>query len=92
MTRRELLLLGLMFDLSKDAELIVVSDVNTRQADKLVFGTMIVHYNVYRQSPYYVGILLWNRLTAAIQKSNTKLIFKTETRNLYGKGLLQTLS
>ena len=37
MVRPELLLLGLMFDLSKDTDLTGVSDVNTRQADKIVF-------------------------------------------------------
>ena len=63
MVRRELSLLGLMFDLRKDTDLTIVSDVNTRQADKIVFGTEIVHYNAYQQSPYYIIImLLWNGL------------------------------
>ena len=87
MVRRELALLGLMFDLRKDTDLTVVSDVNTRQADKIVFGNEIVHYNAYRQSPYYIGTLLWNRLTE-LQKSRTKLVFKNEVKKLYLTGIL----
>ena len=38
-------------------------NANTRQGDKSIFSTEIVHYDVYRRSPYYVGAALWNKLT-----------------------------
>ena len=91
-TRRELLLLGLMYDLSKNPELISLPGVNTRQAEKIVFKTDIVHLELYRRSPYYIGTLLWNRLSAELQRQGTKIAYKKEIRRLYLLGLLHTIS
>ena len=60
--RREQLLMGVMFDLRKDTNLLSIAAVNTRQAEKTVFKTEIVHYDIYKRSPFYVGTQLWNTL------------------------------
>ena len=90
--RRELLLLGLMYDLSNDPDLISLPGVNTRQAEKVMFNTDIVHLEIYRKSPFYVGTLLWNRLSAELQRQDNKAAYKNEIRRLYQTGLLQTIS
>ena len=53
--RRERLLLCVMFDLRTDKDLLSVSIVNTRLADKIVFKTDMVQYDIYKRSPHYVG-------------------------------------
>ena len=90
--RRELLLLGLMFDLSKDPNLISLPGANTRQAEKITFNTDIVHLEIYRRSPFYVGTLLWNRLSAELHRQDRNVAYKNEIRRLYQTGLLQTIS
>ena len=46
--RREQLLMGVMLDLRKDTNLLSIAAVNTRQAEKTVFKTEIVHYDIYK--------------------------------------------
>ena len=90
--RRELLLLGLMYDLSKNPDLITLPGANTRQAEKVVFKTDIVHLEIYRKSPYYMGTLLWNRLSSELQKQGNKTAYKNDVRRQYQSGLLHTIS
>ena len=90
--RRELLLLGLMYDLSKNPDLITPPGANTRQAEKVVFKTDIVHLEIYRKSPYYMGTLLWNRLSSELQKQGNKTAYKNDVHRQYQSGLLHTIS
>ena len=82
-TRREIQLLGLMYDISKNPSYVLNSRANTRQARKIVFATEIVKYDIYRKSPYYVGCNLWNTLPAEIQMQQSRGNFKIELRRFY---------
>ena len=81
--RRELQLLGLMYDISNNPSYIVTPRANTRQAEKITFKTDIVSYDIYRRSPYYVGCNLWNTLPVTTQKERSRTAFKSEIRKLY---------
>ena len=79
-TRREMQLLGLMYDISDNQLYVLMPRANTRQADKIVFSTEIVKYDIYQRSPYYVGCNLWNTLPVIVQKQQTRDKFKTEVK------------
>ena len=81
--RRELQLLGLMYDIRNVDEFIDIPIVYTRQADKIVFKTDIVHYDIYKRSPYYIGSQLWSNLPKEIQHSQTRLEFKNGVKRFY---------
>ena len=85
--RQERQLLGLMYDISKNLSYILPPRANTRQADKLMFVTEIVNYDIYQNSPYYVGTRLWNKLKADVQKKQNRGEFKREIKKLYGTRL-----
>ena len=72
-----------MYDLNASDIYIKPVNANTRQGDKSIFSTEIVHHDVYRRSPYYVGAALWNKLTIDVQQLATKTIFKSRIRALY---------
>ena len=81
--RRELQLLGLMYDISNDENYIRVSHVHTRQAEKIVFSTDIVQYDIYKRSPYYVGGNIWNNLSLEIQNLPSRKEFKAGIKQRY---------
>ena len=79
-TRREIQLLGLMYDISNNPSYVLAPRANTRQADKIMFKTEIVKYDIYQRSPHYVGCNLWNKLPADLQNKMSKGDFRTEVR------------
>ena len=81
--RREKHLLNTMHDVSRDDRYLTVPTVNTRQANRAIFKTDIVHIGVYKNSPYYVGSVLWNALPADLQNLDSKSNFKTLVDNRY---------
>ena len=81
--RCEMHLLNLMYDLNASDTYIKPVTADTRQGDKSVFSTGIVHYEFYRRSPYYAGAALWNKLTIDVQQLATKTNFKSRIRALY---------
>ena len=60
--RREMQLLGSMYDISGNERYVQNPRVHTQQADKITFCTEIEQYDIYRRSPYYVGSNLWSDL------------------------------
>ena len=60
--RRHSQLLNIMFMLKCNNVSQKVSVRNTRNADRYIFNTDIVHKEVYARSPYYKGVSLWNNL------------------------------
>ena len=80
---RELLLLGLMYDMSSTESYINIPLVCTRQAEKVAFKTQIVQYDIYRRSPYYVGSNLWNGFTVEIQNSQSHKEFKSSVKRFF---------
>ena len=83
-SRREMQLLGLMYDISKDPSYVLPLRANTRQADRITFTTEIVKCDTYQKSPFYIGTGLWNKLPADVQKKQSRAEFKTCVRKLYG--------
>ena len=81
--RRELQLLGLMYDISIYESYLSLPLVCTRPAEKTTFKTDIVQYDIYRHSPYNTGCNLWNNLTAEIQNSVSRKDFKTSVQQFY---------
>ena len=82
--RREQQLLNLMYDITRDnPEFIKHSGVRTRQADKIILASDIVHCSVYARSPYIAGCTLWNGLDADIQKLEQKSVYKACVKTLY---------
>ena len=72
--RREIALLTLMFDMRSDIRYVNQAVANTRQADRITFKT--------KRSPYFVGSAMWNNLPVGLQKSDTKVIFRTGLKAL----------
>ena len=56
----------------------------TRNADRYVFNTEIVHMDVYAKSPYYRGVALWNNLPLDIQNKGTATVFKNAVKGHLG--------
>ena len=81
--RREIQLSNIMFDIRHDRRYVNCPLVQTRQADRVVFKTEIVHYEIYRRSPYYVGRNLWNNLPLELTSCESKIEFKNLLKKLY---------
>ena len=81
--RREKHLLNTMYDTCCDERYLNVPAVNTRQANKVTFKTEVVHIDVYKNSPYYIGSALWNALHAELQKTESKTSFKAMIHDKY---------
>ena len=50
----------------------------TRARAKIVFRLPALVSHFYKRSPYYRGIVLWNTLSAGIQRATSKVKFKVE--------------
>ena len=74
--RRYSQLLNIMFMLKCNNVSQKVSVRNTRNADRYIFNTDIVHKEVYARSPYYKGVTLWNNLPIDLQNQTIGLPFK----------------
>ena len=81
--RREIALPNLLHDMSTDVRYICPALVNNRQAHRITFKTNLVQYDIYKRSPYFVGSSLWNNLTNDLQRSDSKIIFKTHQSRTY---------
>ena len=66
--RRKLQLLSLMYDISDNEDYIQIPCVHTWQAERIVFSTDIVQYDIHKWSPYYVGCNLWNTIPLSLYK------------------------
>ena len=80
--RRDVQLLGLLYDMHSDTRYLRDTIINTRLADRIVFSVDRVNYEIYRRSPYYVGHKLWNNLDMDVQMSKTKSLFKSRIKLL----------
>ena len=80
--RRDVQLLGLLYDMRSDTRYLRDTIINTRLADRIVFSVDRVNYEIYRRSPYYVGHKLWNNLDMDVQMSRTKSLFKSRIKLL----------
>ena len=80
--RRNSHLLNIMYDVRQTDQYVSMPVVQTRQAAKIVFDTSIVHSNIYRNCPYYVGVNLWNNLTVDVQRSASKIDFKLKIKGI----------
>ena len=52
----------------------------TRNVDRYVFGTEIVHKDVYAKSPYYCGVSLWNSIPVECQNIVDSRMFKNQIK------------
>ena len=71
-------LLWLMFILSKDEIFRGVPNRVTKGADKITFKVPNKILPVYERSPFYVGTMLWNKLSKTVQDSHDFFAFKKE--------------
>ena len=84
--RREIQLLGLMYDISDNDNYIQVPRAQTRQAEKTVFSTNIVNYDIYKRSPYFTGAALWSKLPVDVQISQNRKVFISRVKLRYTNG------
>ena len=83
-TRQETHLLNIMFMLKCNNKFRKQGLRVTRNADRYVFNTEIVHMDVYAKSPYYRGVALWNNLPLDIQNICTATVFKNAVKEHLG--------
>ena len=81
-SRRDVQLLNVMFSLKKSNRYKKDSACVTRNVDRYVFDTDIVHKDIYANSPYYKGVSLWNSLKVNIQNILDKVKFKNCIKRL----------
>ena len=81
-SRRDVQLLNVMFSLKLDNKYKKESVRVTRNAERYVFDTDIVHKDIYANSPYYKGVVLWNGLDLDIQDKVDKTGFKNCVKRL----------
>ena len=74
--RRDVQLLNLMYSLKSNNRFKKECERVTRNVDKYVFHTEIVHKDVYAKSPYFKGVNLWNGLSADLQNQRSGHEFK----------------
>ena len=60
--RREVQLLNIMFTLKLNNKYKKESSSVTRNVDRYVFKTDIVHKDIYSRSPFFCGVTLWNSI------------------------------
>ena len=75
--RRDVQLLNLMFLLKTNKMYGRDGVPVTRNIDRYIFYTDIVHKDVYAKSPYFKGVLLWNYLPLDLQHKPSGQEFKT---------------
>ena len=83
--RRVIQLLRLMYLHSKDPDVLKVAERHTRNSTKVVFKVMTRCKNVYLNSPFYKGKMLWDKLPENIQKSGSICEFMTVVKNMYNQ-------
>ena len=81
--RRIRQLLGLQFLLYKKDTDRHVTRANTRSQQKYVFKVDTKIGKKYERSPYYIGTLLWNKLSTEIQSSMNIFVFRNKVSRLY---------
>ena len=62
----------------------VHTTVNTRTADKFNFQVRRPRTEMYKKSPYYRGVQVWDTLTKEVQDSKNKEVFKSRTKRVFG--------
>ena len=82
-TTRNIHLLNIMYDQRYNHNYITAPVVRTRQALKINFRFDLVHSDIYKRSPHYIGSTLWNVLPQDIQLSESKKAFKKRIYELY---------
>ena len=82
-TRYKIHLLNIMYDQRCYHNYIAAPVVRTRQALKINFRFNLVHSDIYKRSPYFIGSTLWNVLPHDIQLSENKKAFKKRIYELY---------
>ena len=75
-TRHNIHLLNIMYDQRYNHNHITAPVVRKRQALKINFKFDLVHSDIYKRSPYYIGSTLWHVLPHDIQLSENKKAFK----------------
>ena len=78
--RRKESMLGSIYKYSRVAENRVVSVRVLRSNDKVKIKSQRPHGQLYRDSPLYRGVYLWNKLDAEVQNLPTLLQFMNKVR------------
>ena len=81
--RRKLQLLKLMYYQSKIGENIKVATRPTRAGGKIVFNIPSKCTTKYLNSPYYIGVQLWNKLGGDVQRLESIMQFERNIMPLY---------
>ena len=76
-------ILWLMYQLSKDVNLIHAPVRETRNAAKIIFKVPTRITPEYEKSPFYIGTKLWDGLSSEVQCANSVFGFKKEVDKLY---------
>ena len=76
-------MLGLQFVLYKKDTDRHVTRANTHSQQKYIFKVDTKIGKKYERSPYYIGTLLWNKLSKDIQTSENIFIFRNKVSRLY---------
>ena len=74
-TRRLTHLAKLMLNLAKNNKFKKNVCRETRTNNSYIFATDIVHLGIYSNSPYYIGVKLWNDLPLEIKNTYDKCAF-----------------
>ena len=67
---------NIMFSLKSGNKCKKESVCVTRNIERYVFATDIVHKDIYANSPYFKGVCTWNDLDIDIQNNTGKTEFK----------------
>ena len=78
--RRDVQLLNIMFLLKINNKFKKESVRITRNAERYVFNTEIVHKDIYAKSPFYCGVSLWNSIPIEYQNLIERRTFKTSIK------------
>ena len=74
--RRDVQLLNIMFSLKTNNKYRKESVRITRNTDRFVFNTEIVHKDIYAISPFFRGVYLWNSIPIECQSLTERRTFK----------------
>ena len=82
--RRSLQLLNIMHSLKHNNRYKKPGLRHTRNAERYLFDTDIVHLDIYAKSPYFKGVELWNSIPLDIQNIDDGYSFKNNIRRHLG--------
>ena len=84
-TRRNNSLLGLVYKYSRKDDVLVVPARVLRSNNKVLIKLLRPKGQLYRDSPLYRGVVLWDQLLPSVQESENLDIFMSKVKNLWNE-------